>query len=360
MVHAPELLGYEQYTPFPAACQWQSERPPPVAGAFAGLFMALGATLLAWERPALTAGLPRAFVCGPAPFVAANSTYSLRLRQSPSEGRPALAGRSSSLPWGPQAPILAEGHAKNRQTSPASFFSLPLPFWLGAYCHLQGPPKSVDFGRKTGRTAAHRVCLGAIGPILAKGHAKNRQTSPASFFSSPLPFWLGAYCHLQGPPKSVDFGRKTGPGGPLNEFALGATGPILAKGHAKNRQTSPASFFSSPLPFWLGAYCHLQGPPKSVDFGRKTGPGGPLIEFALGAIGPHFGERARQNRQMSPASFFSLPLPFWLGAYCHLQGPPKSVDFGGKNSLVGKSMRRKSSQGLSLEATHSFSGTQKS
>ena len=238
MVHAPELLGYEQYTPFPAACQWQSERPPPVAGAFAGLFLALGATLLAWERPALTAGLPRAFVCEPAPFVAANSTYSLRLRLSLSEGRPALAGRSTSLPWG------------------------------------------------------HRPHFG--------GRARqNRQTSPASFFSLPLPFWLGAYCHLQGPPKSVDFGRKTGPGGPLIEFALGATGPILAEGHAKNRQTSPASFFSSPLPFWLGAYCHLQGPPKSVDF-------------------------------------------------------------GGKNSLVGKSMRRKSSQGLSLEATHSFSGTQKS
>ena len=237
MVHAPELLGYEQYTPFPAACQWQSERPPPVAGAFAGLFMALGAPLLAWERPALTAGLPRAFVCGPAPFVAANSTYSLRLRLSLSEGRPALAGRSTSLPWG-HRPHFGGRARQNRQTSPASFFSFPLPFWLGAYCHLQGPPKSVDFGRKTGRTAAHRVCLG--------GHR------------------------------------------------------------------------------------------------------------------PHFGGRARQNRQTSPASFFSFPLPFWLGAYCHLQGPPKSVDFGGKNSLVGKSMRRKSSQGLSLEATHSFSGTQKS
>ena len=128
--------------------------------------------LLAWERPALTAGLPRAFVCGPAPFVAANSTYSFRLRQSLSEGRP--AGR-------------------------------PL----------------IEFA------------LGAIGPILAKGHAKNRQTSPASFFSSPLPFWLGAYCHLQGPPKSVDFGRKTGPGGPLNEFALGPQAPFWRKGTPK-------------------------------------------------------------------------------------------------------------------------------
>ena len=178
MVHAPELLGYEQYTPFPAACQWQSERPPPVAGAFAGLFMALGATLLAWERPALTAGLPRAFVCGPAPFVAANSTYSFRLRLSPSEGRPALAGRSTSLPWG------------------------------------------------------HRPHFG--------GRARqNRQTSPASFFSSPLPFWLGAYCHLQGPPKSVDFGRKTGPGGPLNEFALGPQAPFWRKGTPKTGKRRP-------------------------------------------------------------------------------------------------------------------------
>ena len=178
MVHAPELLGYEQYTPFPAACQWQSERPPPVAGAFAGLFMALGATLLAWERPAWRAGLPRAFVCGPAPFVAANSTYSLRLRQSPSEGRPALAGRSTSLPWG------------------------------------------------------HRPHFG--------GRARqNRQTSPASFFSLPLPFWLGAYCHLQGPPKSVDFGRKTGPGGPLNEFALGPQAPFWRKGTPKTGKRRP-------------------------------------------------------------------------------------------------------------------------
>ena len=193
MVHAPELLGYEQYTPFPAACQWQSERPPPVAGAFAGLFMALGATLLAWERPALTAGLPRAFVCGPAPFVAANSTYSLRLRQSLSEGRPALAGRSSSLPWGPQAPILAKGHAKNRQTSPASFFSLPLPFWLGVYCHLQGPPKSVDFGRKTGPGGPlNEFALGPQAPFWRKGTPKTGKRRPPHFSVCLSPFGLAS------------------------------------------------------------------------------------------------------------------------------------------------------------------------
>mgnify|MGYP000650533370 CR=1 FL=1 len=37
-----------------------------------------------------------------------------------------------------------------------------------------------------------------------------------------------------------------------------------------------------------------------------------------------------------------------------------AVTLGGKNSLVGKSIRLNSSQGLSLEVMHSFSGIQKS
>lgn len=177
MVHAPELLGYEQYTPFPAACQWQSERPPPVAGAFAGLFMALGAPLLAWERPALTAGLPRAFVCGPAPFVAANSTYSLRLRQSPSEGRPALA-------------------------------------------------------------AAHRVCLGAIGPILAEGHAKTGKHRPPHFLACPSPFGLAPTVIYRAHPSLwTSEGRPAGR--PLNEFALGPQAPFWRKGTPKTGKRRP-------------------------------------------------------------------------------------------------------------------------
>ncbi len=298
MVHAPELLGYEQYTPFPAACQWQSERPPPVAGAFAGLFMALGATLLAWERPALTAGLPRALAREPAPFVEANFTYSLRLRQSPSEGRPALAGRSTSLPWG------------------------------------------------------HRPHFG--------GRARQKPANIARLiFSLPLPFWLGAYCHLQGPPKSVDFGRKTGPGGPLNEFALGPQAPFWRKGTPKTGKRRPPHFLARLSPFGLAPTVIYRAHPSLWTSEGRPALAGRSTSLPWGHR-PHFGERVRQNRQTSPASFFSSPLPFWLGAYCHLQGPPKSVDFGGKNSLVGKSMRRKSSQGLSLEATHSFSGTQKS
>ena len=178
MVHAPELLGYEQYTPFPAACQWQSERPPPVAGAFAGLFMALGATLLAWERPAWRAVcLVLSFAGLPLSLRLILLTASAYVSHPRKEDRPWRAAQRVCL--GATGPILAEGHAKNRQTSPASFFSSPLPFWLGAYCHLQGPPKSVDFGRKTGRTAAHRVCLGGRRPpFWRKGTPKTGKRRP--------------------------------------------------------------------------------------------------------------------------------------------------------------------------------------
>ena len=207
--------------------------------------------------------------------------------------------------------------------------------------------------------AAQRVCLGATGPILAEGHAKNRQTSPASCFSLPLPFWLGAYCHLQGPPKSVDFGRKTGPGGPLNEFALGPQAPFWRKGTPKIGKRRPPRALACPSPFGLAPTVIYRAHPSLWTSEGRPALAGRSTSLPWGHR-PHFGERVRQNRQTSPASFFSSPLPFWLGTYCHLQGPPKSVDFGGKNSLVGKSMRRKSSQGLSLEATHSFSGTQKS
>ena len=178
MVHAPELLGYEQYTPFPAACQWQSERPPPVAGAFAGLFMALGATLLAWERPALTAGLPRAFVCGPAPFVAANSTYSLRLRLSPSEGRPALAGRSSSLPWGAQAPFWRKGTPKTGKHRPPHFLARLSPFGLAPTVIYRAHPSLwTSEGRPAGRPL-NEFALGPQAPFWRKGTPKTGKRRP--------------------------------------------------------------------------------------------------------------------------------------------------------------------------------------
>ena len=186
----------------------------------------------------------------------------------------------------------------------------------------------MDFGRKTGRAAAQRVCLGATGPILAEGHAKNRQTSPASFFSSPLPFGLGAYCHLQGPPKSVDFGRKTGRAA-AQRVCLGATGPILAEGHAKTgKRRPPRALACGPAPFVAANSTYSLRLRLSLSEGRPALTAAHRV--CLGGHRPHFGERARQNRQTSPASFFSSPLPFWLGVYCHLQGPPKSVDFGRK------------------------------
>ena len=209
MVHAPELLGYEQYTPFPAACQWQSERPPPVAGTFAGLFMALGSA--------------------------------------------ACVGKNGLD--GPVCLVL-------------SFAGLPLSLRL----ILLTASAYVCRSRKEDRPwrAAHRVCLGATGPILAKGHAKNRQTSPASFFSSPLPFWLGAYCHLQGPPKSVDFGRKTGPGGPLIEFALGPQAPFWRKGTPKTGKRRPPHFLARLSPFGLAPTVIYRAHPSLWTSAGKT------------------------------------------------------------------------------------------
>ena len=177
MVHAPELLGYEQYTPFPAACQWQSERPPPVAGAFAGLFMALGATLLAWERPALTAGLPRAFVCGPAPFVAANSTYSLRLRLSLSEGRP--AGRPlNEFALGPQAPFWRKGTPKTgKRRPPRALAREPAPFVAANSTYSLRLRLSLSEGRPAGRPL-NEFALGPQAPFWRKGTPKTGKRRP--------------------------------------------------------------------------------------------------------------------------------------------------------------------------------------
>ena len=66
---------------------------------------------------------------------------------------------------------------------------------------------------------------------------------------------------------------------------------------------------------------------------------------------------AKTGKRRPPGSLAPLQQRSAKG---HLQWLPRSVAFGGKNSLVGKSMLRNSSQGLSLEATHSFSGMQKS
>ena len=256
-------------------------------------------------KTGLAGRLPRALAREPAPFVAANSTYSLRLRQSPSEGRPALAGRSTSLPWG-HRPHFGGRARQNRQTSPASFFSSPLPFWLGAYCHLQGPPKSVDFGRKTGpggplnefalgpqapfwrkgtpKTGKHRpphfsVCLSPFGlapTVIYRAHpslwtsegrsalagrssslpwghrphfGERARQKPANvarlifqFASPPLAWRLLSFT---GPTQVCGLRKEDRPDGRSSSLPWGPQAPILAKGHAKNRQTSPASCFSS-------------------------------------------------------------------------------------------------------------------
>ena len=146
--------------------------------------------LLARTRAALTAGLPRAFVCEPAPFVAANSTYSLRLRLSPSEGRPALAGRSSSFPWGPQAPFWRKDTPKTGKRRPPHFLACPSPFGLAPTVIYRAHPSLwTSEGRPAGRPL-NEFALGATGPILAKGHAKTGKRRPPHFSVCLSPFGL--------------------------------------------------------------------------------------------------------------------------------------------------------------------------
>ena len=79
-------------------------------------------------------------------------------------------------------------------------------------------------------------------------------------------------------------------------------------------------------------------------------------------------EKAVQGRRSeTPAlkgnlpAVFSLHIPFPARTNGYLGlSQPHSPTFGGKNSSVGNSMRRNSSQGSSEVATHSFSGMQKS
>ena len=239
-----------------------------------------------------------------------------------------------------------------------SFAGLPLSLrliLLTASAYVSRPRKEDRPWR-----AAQRVCLGATGPILAEGHAKNRQTSPASCFSLPLPFWLGAYCHLQGPPKSVDFGRKTGPGGPLNEFALGPQAPFWRKGTPKIGKRRPPRALACPSPFGLAPTVIYRAHPSLWTSEGRPALAGRSSSLPWGPQAPILAKGHAKNRQTSPASCFSLRAYRFRCGKFYLHPPLTSVALGGKNSLVGKSMRRKSSQGLSLDATHSFSGTQKS
>ena len=178
MVHAPELLGYEQYTPFPAACQWQSERPPPVAGAFAGLFMALGATLLARTR---------------------------------------AAGRAVCLAL--------------------SFAGLPLSLriiLLTASAYVSHPRKEDRPWR-----AAQRVCLGGRRPpFWRKGTPKTGKRRPPHFSVCLSPFGLAPTVIYRAHPSLwTSEGRPAGR--PLNEFALGPQAPFWRKGTPKTGKRRP-------------------------------------------------------------------------------------------------------------------------
>ena len=142
-----------------------------------------------WARTALTAGLPRAFVCGPAPFVAANSTYSLRLRQSPSEGRP--AGRPLiEFALGPQAPFWRKDTPKTGKRRPPHFLARLSPFGLAPTVIYRAHPSLwTSEGRPAGRPL-NEFALGPQAPFWRKGTPKTGKHRPPHFSVCLSPFGL--------------------------------------------------------------------------------------------------------------------------------------------------------------------------
>ena len=209
MVHAPELLGYEQYTPFPAPCQWQSERPPPVAGAFAGLFMALGAPLLAWERPAWRA------VCLALSFV--GLPLSLRL-------------------------IL-----------------------LTASAYVSRPRKEDRPWR-----AAHRVCLGGRRPpFWRKGTPKPANVARLIFqFASPLLAWR--LLSFTGPTQVCGLRKEDRPDGRSSSFPWGPQAPFWRKGTPKTGKHRPPHFLARLSPFGLAPTVIYRAHPSLWTSAGKT------------------------------------------------------------------------------------------
>ena len=190
MVHAPELLGYEQYTPFPAACQWQSERPPPVAGAFAGLFMALGSAACVGKTgldgPVCLvlsfAGLPLSLRL----ILLTASAYVSRSRK---EDRPWRAAQRVCL--GATGPILAEGHAKTGKRRPPHFLACLSPFGFAPTVIYRAHPSLWTSEGRPALAAAHRVCLGGRRPpFWRKGTPKTGKRRPPHFSVCLSPFGL--------------------------------------------------------------------------------------------------------------------------------------------------------------------------
>ena len=233
MVHAPELLGYEQYTPFPAACQWQSERPPPVAGAFAGLFMALGATLLARTR---------------------------------------AAGRAVCLAL--------------------SFAGLPLSLriiLLTASAYVSHPRKEDRPWR-----AAQRVCLGATGPILAEGHAKTGKRRPPHFLARLSPFGLAPTVIYRAHPSLWTSEGRPALAGRSTSLPWGHRPHFGERARQKPANVARLIFqFASPLLAWR--LLSFTGPTQVCGLRKEDRPWRAAQRVCLGGHRPHFGERARQK-----------------------------------------------------------------
>ena len=135
--------------------------------------------------------MPRALARGPTPFVAANSTYSLRLRQSPSEGRPALAGRSSSLPWGHRPPFWRKGTPKTGKRRPPHFSVCLSPFGLAPTVIYRAHPSLwTSEGRPALAGRSSSLPWGHRPPFWRKGTPKTGKRRPPHFSVCLSPFGL--------------------------------------------------------------------------------------------------------------------------------------------------------------------------
>ena len=189
----------------------------------------------------MTAGLPRAFVCGPAPFVAANSTYSLRLRLSLSEGKTGRTAAHRVCLGGRRPPFWRKGTPKTGKRRPPHFLARLSPFGLAPTVIYRAHPSLW--------TSEGRPALAGRSTSLPWGHrphfGERARQKPANIarlifqFASPLLAWR--LLSFTGPTQVCGLRKEDRPDGRSSSLPWGHR-PHLAEGHAKNRQTSPASF----------------------------------------------------------------------------------------------------------------------
>ena len=134
--------------------------------------------------------MPRALAREPAPFVAANSTYSLRLRLSLSEGRPALAAAHRVCLGGRRPPFWRKGTPKTgKHRPPRALAREPAPFVEDNSTYSLRLRQSPSEGRPAGRPL-NEFALGPQAPFWRKGTPKTGKRRPPHFSVCLSPFGL--------------------------------------------------------------------------------------------------------------------------------------------------------------------------